>query len=158
MNKFFNNLNNREKYLIFGAISFAVIALIFIYANRIMNDLNVSEKRLNKAKSDYQYVVSKAELLNSKLINSSDDTDKIESYIKDIFSIPSSDLKVEYLNKSLMISIKAKNLQEAIIISDEITITLNRKLKKVSYTYLETQSLAIMYYYILNYAMFNMAV
>ena len=69
MNKFFNNLNNREKYLIFGAISFAVIALIFIYANRIMNDLNVSEKRLNKAKSDYQYVVSKAELLNSKLIN-----------------------------------------------------------------------------------------
>jgi|TARA_Y100000992_G_scaffold287475_1_gene240296 Flp pilus assembly secretin CpaC len=146
MNKFFNNLNNREKYLIFGAISFAVIALIFIYANRIMNDLNVSEKRLNKAKSDYQYVVSKAELLNSKLINSSDDTDKIESYIKDIFSIPSSDLKVEYLNKSLMISIKAKNLQEAIIISDEITITLNRKLKKVSYTNLETQSLAIMYY------------
>ncbi len=146
MNKFFNNLNNREKYLIFGAISFAVIALIFIYANRIMNDLNVSKKRLNKAKSDYQYVVSKAELLNSKLINSSDDTDKIESYIKDIFSIPSSDLKVEYLNKSLMISIKAKNLQEAIIISDEITITLNRKLKKVSYTNLETQSLAIMYY------------
>ena len=146
MNKFFNNLNNREKYLIFGAISFAVIALIFIYANRIMNDLNVSEKRLNKAKSDYQYVDSKAELLNSKLINSSDDTDKIESYIKDIFSIPSSDLKVEYLNKSLMISIKAKNLQEAIIISDEITITLNRKLKKVSYTNLETQSLAIMYY------------
>ena len=146
MNKFFNNLNNREKYLIFGAISFAVIALIFIYTSRIMNDLNVSEKRLNKAKSDYQYVVSKAELLNSKLINSSDDTDKIESYIKDIFSIPSSDLKVEYLNKSLMISIKAKNLQEAIIISDEITITLNRKLKKVSYTNLETQSLAIMYY------------
>lgn len=146
MNKFFNNLNNREKYLIFGAISFAVIALIFIYANRIMNDLNVSEKRLNKAKSDYQYVVSKAELLNSKLINSLDDTNKIESYIKDIFSIPSSDLKVEYLNKSLMISIKAKNLQEAIIISDEITITLNRKLKKVSYTNLETQSLAIMYY------------
>ena len=147
MNKFFNKLNNREKYLIFGAISFAVIALIFIYASRIMNDLNVSEKRLNKAKTDYQYVVSKAELLNSKLINSSDDTDKIESYIKDIFSIPSSDLKVEYLNKSLMISIKAKNLQEAIIISDEITITLNRKLKKVSYTNLETQSLAIMYYY-----------
>ena len=53
MNKFFNNLNNREKYLIFGAISFAVIALIFIYANRIMNDLIVSEKRLNKDKSDY---------------------------------------------------------------------------------------------------------
>ena len=54
MNKFFNNLNNREKYLIFGAISFAVIALIFIYANRIMNDLNVSEKRLNKAKTDVE--------------------------------------------------------------------------------------------------------
>ena len=112
--------------MIFGAISFAVIALIFIYANRIMNDLNVSEKRLNKAKSDYQYVVSKAELLNSKLINSSDDTDKIESYIKDIFSIPSSDLKVEYLNKSLMISIKAKNLQEA--------ITYQKKMKKSGYS------------------------
>ena len=54
MNKFFNNLNNREKYLSFGALSFAVIALIFIYASRIMNDLNVSEKRLNKAKTDVE--------------------------------------------------------------------------------------------------------
>ena len=147
MNKFFNNLNNREKYLIFGAISFAVIALIFIYANRIMNDLNVSEKRLNKAKSDYQYVVSKAELLNSKLINSSDDTDKIESYIKDIFSIPSSDLKVEYLNKSLMISIKAKNLQEAIIISDEISKTLQRQPTKILYSN-EEQNTSVELYFI----------
>ena len=85
MNKFFNNLNNREKYLIFGAISFAVIALIFIYANRIMNDLNVSEKRLNKAKSDYQYVVSKAELLNSKLINTSEILIRL-NHISKIFS------------------------------------------------------------------------
>ena len=85
--------------MIFGAISFAVIALIFIYANRIMNDLNVSEKRLNKAKSDYQYVVSKAELLNSKLINTSADINQIEAYITDLFSNSTKDLKVENSNE-----------------------------------------------------------
>ena len=104
MNKFFNNLNNREKYLIFGAISFAVIALIFIYANRIMNDLNVSEKRLNKAKTDYQYVVSKAELLNSKLINTSADINQIEAYITDLFSNSTKDLKVKNSNEFLKIT------------------------------------------------------
>ena len=121
MNKFFNNLNNREKYLIFGAISFAVIALIFIYASRIMNDLNVSEKRLNKAKTDYQYVVSKAELLNSKLINTSADINQIEAYITDLFSNSTKDLKVENSNEFLKISFNINNLKDAVSASEEIS-------------------------------------
>ena len=130
MNKFFNNLNNREKYLIFGAISFAVIALIFIYANRIMNDLNVSEKRLNKAKSDYQYVVSKAELLNSKLINTSADINQIEAYITDLFSNSTKDLKVENSNEFLKISFNINNLKDAVSASEEISKPFKDNLQK----------------------------
>ena len=147
MNKFFNNLNNREKYLIFGAISFAVIALIFIYANRIMNDLNVSEKRLNKAKSDYQYVVSKAELLNSKLINTSADINQIEAYITDLFSNSTKDLKVENSNEFLKISFNINNLKDAVSASEEISKTLQRQTTKILYSN-EEQNTSVELYFI----------
>lgn len=147
MNKFFNNLNNREKYLIFGAISFAVIALIFIYANRIMNDLNVSEKRLNKAKSDYQYVVSKAELLNSKLINTSADINQIEAYITDLFSNSTKDLKVENSNEFLKISFNINNLKDAVSTSEEISKTLQRQPTKILYSN-EEQNTSVELYFI----------
>ena len=147
MNKFFNNLNNREKYLIFGAISFAVIALIFIYANRIMNDLNVSEKRLNKAKSDYQYVVSKAELLNSKLINTSADINQIEAYITDLFSNSTKDLKVENSNEFLKISFNINNLKDAVSALEEISKTLQRQPTKILYSN-EEQNTSVELYFI----------
>ena len=147
MNKFFNNLNNREKYLIFGAISFAVIALIFIYASRIMNDLNVSEKRLNKAKTDYQYVVSKAELLNSKLINTSADINQIEAYITDLFSNSTKDLKVENSNEFLKISFNINNLKDAISASEEISTTLQRQPTKILYSN-EEQNTSVELYFI----------
>ena len=147
MNKFFNNLNNREKYLIFGAISFAVIALIFIYANRIMNDLNVSEKRLNKAKTDYQYVVSKAELLNSKLINTSADINQIEAYITDLFSNSTKDLKVENSNEFLKISFNINNLKDAVSTSEEISKTLQRQPTKILYSN-EEQNTSVELYFI----------
>ena len=147
MNKFFNNLNNREKYLIFGAISFAVIALIFIYANRIMNDLNVSEKRLNKAKTDYQYVVSKAELLNSKLINTSADINQIEAYITDLFSNSTKDLKVENSNEFLKISFNINNLKDALSALEEISKTLQRQPTKILYSN-EEQNTSVELYFI----------
>ena len=147
MNKFFNNLNNREKYLIFGAISFAVIALIFIYANRIMNDLNVSEKRLNKAKTDYQYVVSKAELLNSKLINTSADINQIEAYITDLFSNSTKDLKVENSNEFLKISFNINNLKDAVSALEEISKTLQRQPTKILYSN-EEQNTSVELYFI----------
>ena len=147
MNKFFNNLNNREKYLIFGAISFAVIALIFIYANRIMNDLNVSEKRLNKAKTDYQYVVSKAELLNSKLINTSADINQIEAYITDLFSNSTKDLKVENSNEFLKISFNINNLKDAVSASEELSKTLQRPPTKILYSN-EEQNTSVELYFI----------
>ena len=133
--------------MIFGAISFAVIALIFIYASRIMNDLNVSEKRLNKAKSDYQYVVSKAELLNSKLINTSADINQIEAYITDLFSNSTKDLKVENSNEFLKISFNINNLKDAVTASEEISKTLKRQPTKILYSN-EEQNTSVELYFI----------
>ena len=112
-----------------------------------MNDLNVSEKRLNKAKSDYQYVVSKAELLNSKLINTSADINQIEAYITDLFSNSTKDLKVENSNGFLKISFNINNLKDAVSASEEISKTLQRQPTKILYSN-EEQNTSVELYFI----------
>jgi len=112
-----------------------------------MNDLNVSEKRLNKAKTDYQYVVSKAELLNSKLINTSADINQIEAYITDLFSNSTKDLKVENSNEFLKISFNINNLKDAVSASEEISKTLQRQPTKILYSN-EEQNTSVELYFI----------
>ena len=64
MDKLINNLNNREKLLIAIAISVIFIFVIFAFSNNVIKSLNLSNKKLSKAKDDYEYVVSKAEVFN----------------------------------------------------------------------------------------------
>ena len=64
MNSFLDNLNTREKNLIFAALFLVIVAVLFISIRSTVENLNFSSKQLEKAKSDYEYVVAKAELLS----------------------------------------------------------------------------------------------
>ena len=52
MNNFFNNLNTREKNLIFIALFLIALAALFFLINNTFTNLNFSSKQLDKAKSD----------------------------------------------------------------------------------------------------------
>ncbi len=54
MNNFLNNLNTREKNLIFIALFLIAIAALFFLINNTFTNLNFSSKQLDKAKSDYE--------------------------------------------------------------------------------------------------------
>mgnify|MGYP005714842949 CR=1 FL=1 len=50
MDKLINNLNNREKLLIAIAVSVIFIFVIFAFSNNVIKSLNLSNKKLSKAK------------------------------------------------------------------------------------------------------------
>ena len=141
MNNFLNNLNTREKNLIFIALFLAAIAILFFLINNIFTNLNFSSKQLDKAKSDYEYVVSKAELLSNNTISQSSNIDDIEAFIDNLFPESISDLVIVEKDSSLIVSFKTNNLKESISISDEIAFKLGRELNNISYSKNEQDSI-----------------
>lgn len=140
MNNFLNNLNTREKNLIFIALFLIAIAALFFLINNTFTNLNFSSKQLDKAKSDYEYVVSKAELLSNNAISQSSDIEEIELFIGNLLPESISDLMIVEEDSSLIVSFKTNNLKESISISDEITFRLGRELNNISYSKNEQDS------------------
>ena len=134
MNSFLDNLNTREKNLIFAALFLVIIAVLFISIRSTVENLNFSSKQLEKAKSDYEYVVAKAELLSNTTISKSLNTEEIESFIDNLFPESISDLVIVEKDSSLIVSFKTNNLKESISISDEIAFKLGRELNNISYS------------------------
>ena len=141
MNSFLDNLNTREKNLIFAALFLVIIALLFISIRSTVENLNFSSKQLEKAKSDYEYVVAKAELLSNTTISKSSNTEEIESFIDNLFPESISDLVIVEKDSSLIVSFKTNNLKESISISDEIAFKLGRELNNISYSKNEKDSI-----------------
>jgi hypothetical protein len=141
MNSFLDNLNTREKNLIFAALFLVIIALLFISIRSTVENLNFSSKQLEKAKSDYEYVVAKAELLSNTTISKSTNTEEIESFIDNLFPESISDLVIVEKDSSLIVSFKTNNLKESISISDEIAFKLGRELNNISYSKNEQDSI-----------------
>lgn len=141
MNSFLDNLNTREKNLIFAALFLVIIAVLFISIRSTVENLNFSSKQLEKAKSDYEYVVAKAELLSNTTISKSSNTEEIESFIDNLFPESISDLVIVEEGSSLIVSFKTNNLKESISISDEIAFKLGRELNNISYSKNEKDSI-----------------
>lgn len=141
MNSFLDNLNTREKNLIFAALFLVIIAVLFITIRSTVENLNFSSKQLEKAKSDYEYVVAKAELLSNTTISKSSNTEEIESFIDNLFPESISDLVIVKKDSSLIVSFKTNNLKESISISDEIAFKLGRELNNISYSKNEKDSI-----------------
>ena len=141
MSNFLNNLNTREKNLIFIALFLVSVAALFFVINNTVTNLNFSSKQLDKAKSDYEYVVSKAELLSNNAISQSSDTEEIELFIGNLLQESISDLVIFEEDSSLVVSFKTNNLKESISISDEIAFRLGRELNNISYSKNEQDSI-----------------
>ena len=146
MNSFINNLNKREKYLIFLALAAILIFFIFSISSNLISSVNSSNKQLAKVKNDYEYVVAKIEVLNQSLVNSKLNITDISSFLQNEKSnlvISSEVLKEE---DYLKINFLTKNLQDSIAISDEVSAKLNMNLKIVEYTKIDNQSQTILYF------------
>ena len=141
MNNFLNNLNNRERNLIMAALLMVVTLILFFIVSNTIQSLNFSSKKLDKAKSDYEYVVSKAELLSNNAISQSSNTEEIELFIGNLLPEYISDLMIVEEDSSLIVSFKTNNLKESISISDEIAFRLGRELNNISYSKNEQDSI-----------------
>ena len=139
MNNIFNNLQPREKNLIFLTILLIFIFLVFFLLNNIIKDLNFSNKKLYKAKSDYEYVVSKASVLERSQISSLSGINQIKSVIESHPSTQVSDVKIEEIEDTIKLTFRTESLKSSIVLSDDLSMKVNKALTNVIYSNIDNQ-------------------
>ena len=139
MNNIFNNLQPREKNLIFITILLIFIFLVFFLLNNIIKDLNFSNKKLYKAKSDYEYVVSKASVLERSQISSLSGINQIKSVIESYSSTQVSDVKIEEIEDTIKLTFRTESLKSSIVLSDDLSMKVNKALTNVTYSNIDNQ-------------------
>ena len=139
MNNIFNNLQPREKNLIFITILLIFIFLVFFLLNNIIKDLNFSNKKLYKAKSDYEYVVSKASVLERSQISSLSGINQIKSVIESHPSTQVSDIKIEEIEDTIKLTFRTESLKSSIVLSDDLSMKVSKALTNVTYSNIDNQ-------------------
>ena len=139
MNNIFNNLQPREKNLIFLTILLIFIFLVFFLLNNIIKDLNFSNKKLYKAKSDYEYVVSKASVLERSQISSLSGINQIKSVIESYPSTQVSDVKIEEIEDTIKLTFRTESLKSSIVLCDDLSMKVNKALTNVTYSNIDNQ-------------------
>ena len=139
MNNIFNNLQPREKNLIFITILLIFIFLVFFLLNNIIKDLNFSNKKLYKAKSDYEYVVSKASVLERSQISLLSGINQIKSVIESHPSTQVSDVKIEEIEDTIKLTFRTENLKSSIVLSDDLSMKVDKALTNVTYSNIDNQ-------------------
>ncbi len=134
MNNFLSSLNNRERNLVLATLLMVVTLILFFIFTNTIQSLNFSSKKLEKAKSDYEYVVLKAQQLSNSFINKSNDPAEIKSFIDNSIDLDIKNLEVDNIDNYLKISFETKNLQESFSVSDKIAFMLEKDFSKVTYS------------------------
>tara|TARA_B100001079_G_scaffold53484_1_gene44548 strand:- start:8 stop:448 length:441 start_codon:yes stop_codon:yes gene_type:complete len=131
--EYLTNLNSREKKLLSFAAVVLSIGLIFLLINNSLNSYSQSKKKADKARGDYEYVISKAELLSSSLLAQSSNPASIENFIRSNISAQPNSLKVSNQDGLIKISFSSDSLKDSISITNEISSKLGKNLTNISY-------------------------
>lgn len=134
MNKFYNNLQDREKKLLLGAIVLIFLFVVFIYAKGTYDKYNISKKNLLKAKYDYEYVYKKVSNLKLSIDKTSISKNNINLIIKKNNLINAiSELSINQENELIQITFKADTISSAITFTESIINNTESKINKINY-------------------------
>ena len=135
MNNFLSDLQPRERSLLLIAASLILSMSLIFGINSYVSKYSFSVKNLQKVKSDYDYVYSKALTLERQTISGYITNKNIDILIKseNLSSVISN---INILNNESAVSIKfnSENLKDAISLSEKIANNSNMKLSKIIYT------------------------
>jgi|TARA_B100001093_G_scaffold322375_1_gene307622 type II secretory pathway component PulM len=134
MNKFYNNLQDREKKLLLGAIVLIFLFVVFIYVKGTYDKYNISKKNLIKAKYDYEYVYKKVSNLKLSIDKTSISKNNINLIIKKNNLINAiSELSINQENELIQITFKADTISSAITFTESIINNTESKINKINY-------------------------
>ena len=127
---FYNNLQEREKKLLF--ISFVLIislVLYFIFSG-VYSNYTRSSLNLEKAKSDYEYVLNKIQRIQNSYDKNVLDKNVITKLISsNNFENKVNNLKISSTDKLIYVTFTSSNINDAVSVTEKL---MNGSLNQIS--------------------------
>ena len=138
MNNFINNLQKRERALLSALLLIIFVVVIIFGVSSYITKHSISVKNLNKAKSNYEYVHSKALILERAIIF--EDLTKEAIYIllnKSGLDKSITEIEIAKSNLSTLVTFKTLSLKDGVNFSEDIANNTKMNLKKITYTHVK---------------------
>ena len=140
----FLKLSKREKNLILIALVAVVFFVIFLISKNFIDSYTLSKQKLTKAKSDYEYVVSKVVSLNQSIGNKDFNVGALNSFLQDTRYDVLYEAQIINDKDKVKIKFQTNNLEDSLLISKEILNEFNLSIENFSYSVVDDKSQTIL--------------
>ena len=134
MSNFFQNLQEREKKLLFLSLFFLILLSLFFVIKNMHENYSRSTLNLIKAKSDYEYVFNKVDNFKKSINKKNLNRDSINTIIINN-NLKNSITEIEYKisDTSILINFSSSNINDAVSITEKIINNHSNQVSSINY-------------------------
>ena len=130
MSNFFQNLQEREKKLLFLSLFLLILLSLFLVIKNMHENYSRSILNLIKAKSDYEYVFNKVDNFQKSINRKNLNRDSINTIIiKNNLKNSITDIEYKITDTSILINFSSSNINDAVSMTEKI---INNHFNQVS--------------------------
>ena len=130
MSNFFQNLQEREKKLLFLSLFLLILLSLFFVIKNMHENYSRSSLNLIKAKSDYEYVFNKVDNFQKSINRKNLNRDSINTIIiNNNLKNSITDIEYKITDTSILINFSSSNINDAVSMTEKI---INNHFNQVS--------------------------
>jgi len=134
MSNFFQNLQEREKKLLFLSLFFLILLSLFFYIKNMHENYSRSTLNLIKAKSDYEYVFNKVDNFQKSINKKNLNRDSINTIIiNNNLKNSITDIEYKISDTSILINFSSSNINDAVSITEKIINNHSNQVSSINY-------------------------
>ena len=134
MSNFFQNLQEREKKLLFLSLFLLILLILFFFIKNMQENFSRSTLNLIKAKSDYEYVFNKVDNFQKSINKNYLNIDSINTIIvNNNLENSISDIEYNITDSSILINFSSLNINDAVSVTEKIINNHSDQVSSIKY-------------------------
>ena len=140
MSNFFQNLQEREKKLLFLSLFLLILLSLFLVIKNMHENYSRSILNLIKAKSDYEYVFNKVDNFQKSINRKNLNRDSINTIIiNNNLKNSITDIEYKITDTSILINFSSPNINDAVSMTEKIINNHSNQVSSIKYQNLNSK-------------------
>ena len=140
MSNFFQNLQEREKKLLFLSLFLLILLFLFFVIKNMHENYSRSSLNLIKAKSDYEYVFNKVDNFQKSINKKNLNRDSINTIvINNNLKNSITDIEYKIADTSILINFSSSNINDAVSMTEKIINNHFNQVRSIKYQNLNSK-------------------
>ena len=140
MSNFFQNLQEREKKLLFLSLFLLILLSLFLVIKNMHENYSRSILNLIKAKSDYEYVFNKVDNFQKSINKKNINRDAINTIIiNNDLKNSITDIEYKITDTSILINFSSSNINDAVSMTEKIINNHSNQVSSIKYQNLNSK-------------------